>query len=683
MSANYTTNTLLQQHGQHLLDAGYEIVPIVAGLKHPNCPNWQRMKPDVEQWASEEKYTGAGVKTKRTPAVDVDIRNKAINKKMVKFTQALLGNTVIRIGDAPKSLLFYRTDTPFKKLTSNLYESKDGDEHRIEILANGQQAVAYHIHPDTEQPYYYPESELTDVPVSDLPTITAEQAVEIIEYFESIVPKSWTCISPGSGRGQLNTKKGTAENLPEWTALSGEDKDEELGKMLTVLVGDHCDDRDSWKDIVAACKRSGAPNAKTICRQWSETSKEKFDEVSFSSVWSSYGEASAGDIMIGTLIHAAKQEGYMEPWNPDNWEALAKASEGLPTEMSEFFTSTLAPIDHTDDELDIMEVFSHLIVTAEDVAKIGKERYVIKGLIIQGHICIIVGEPGSGKTALIAGLAPEMIRNGYKVLYFNLDCGGVELKRHQIEAEQAGYVVISPDLKQSSPDEVVKLLKKMAGSKTDLSDTVVVMDTLKKFVDLMSKSDVKNLMATLRMLTTRGCTIIPLGHCNKGRDKDGNLIYEGVGDVKNDTDELQFLEYNKQCDGQTITTYHDPQYGGKTRGEIEQQSFHLDLDTRKLTRLDEVVDTRQGSQEVRAVHKVDPLDEIKTLILDAIDEGGGEETQTAIVEYCTERGVSQNKVREALNLACSGNNPKNYLARKRGEKNSWIYRQHKKQPFWL
>ncbi len=27
----------------------------------------------------------------------------------------------------------------------------------------------------------------------------------------------------------------------------------------------------------------------------------------------------------------------MEPWNPDNWEALAKASEGLPTEVSELF----------------------------------------------------------------------------------------------------------------------------------------------------------------------------------------------------------------------------------------------------------------------------------------------------------------------------------------------------------
>ena len=62
-----------------------------------------------------------------------------------------------------------------------------------------------------------------------------------------------------------------------------------------------------------------------------------------------------------------------------------------------------------------------------------------------------------------------------------------------------------------------------------------------------------------------------LAHCNKYRDHDDNLVYEGTGDVKSDTDELLFMEFEKHDHGQTMSIYPD-----KTRGEIHKLTFEMD-----------------------------------------------------------------------------------------------------------
>ena len=68
--------------------------------------------------------------------------------RIAELARERLGETTaLRIGRAPKRLLVYRTEAPFKgfKLSP------------IEILCDGQQFVAYHIHPDTGRPYEWPE----------------------------------------------------------------------------------------------------------------------------------------------------------------------------------------------------------------------------------------------------------------------------------------------------------------------------------------------------------------------------------------------------------------------------------------------------------------------------------------------------------------------------------------------
>ena len=61
----------------------------------------------------------------------------------------------------------------------------DADVYRVEILADGQQWVAYHIHPDTGRPYHWPDG---DLPArDDLPEITEASAKHFIERAEAAI----------------------------------------------------------------------------------------------------------------------------------------------------------------------------------------------------------------------------------------------------------------------------------------------------------------------------------------------------------------------------------------------------------------------------------------------------------------------------------------------------------------
>lgn len=75
--------------------------------------------------------------------------------------------------------------------------------------------------------------------------------------------------------------------------LSPEDKDACLAAMLhipaVIALADTPDDAPSpnWRTVVAACARSGAPNAKTYCRDWAATSG-LYDPDDFEKRWGSY-----------------------------------------------------------------------------------------------------------------------------------------------------------------------------------------------------------------------------------------------------------------------------------------------------------------------------------------------------------------------------------------------------------
>src|SRR5262249_31941439 len=121
----------------------------------------------IEFWA--KIWPGAcstGVLTQRAPALDLDLLSEAPARACENYVFEQYedrGHLLSRVGKPPKRAIPFRTDEPFKKFAVNLI-APNGNNEKIEFLADGQQVVVDGIHPETRQPYRWHGGEPGAVP---------------------------------------------------------------------------------------------------------------------------------------------------------------------------------------------------------------------------------------------------------------------------------------------------------------------------------------------------------------------------------------------------------------------------------------------------------------------------------------------------------------------------------------
>jgi hypothetical protein len=253
--------------GEKLRVKGYDPVPIKPGFKYPPDKAWQ--KKDYSKAKAKYKGYGVGIRTAKTPAVDIDVYDPEVVKMMVEFTKDLLGDSVERVGQPPKVAMIYRAELPFKKVTSSWFIDGDGNDCRIEILGDGQQIVAHHIHPDTNLPYTWNG----DLPAVDqLPVITLEHARAICEHFDHLAETvlGWELKTKGSKGGNGIDQDNPFIDLPTKTDVT---RPEMVALLEQLDPGLHNDD---WIRVLMAVQSTGEPWAKEVAKEWSAGSS-KYD----------------------------------------------------------------------------------------------------------------------------------------------------------------------------------------------------------------------------------------------------------------------------------------------------------------------------------------------------------------------------------------------------------------------
>lgn len=211
--------TFFQKQGRALLGNGYLIVPIKPGHKRPALSSWQHARLGASDLSS---YPGHGVGVlcgqgaHPIAAIDIDTTNDVLAQQFVDWCQSNLGVTCERVGKAPKILLPYRAaDAGWSKALSDAFSvewvqgpdgrwysegwkeierngkrvlTSTGQIHRVEILGNGQQFVAYHIHPDTGAPYEWVDllGGLEHMRADELPVLTEKQVREALVVFNEM-----------------------------------------------------------------------------------------------------------------------------------------------------------------------------------------------------------------------------------------------------------------------------------------------------------------------------------------------------------------------------------------------------------------------------------------------------------------------------------------------------------------
>jgi hypothetical protein len=172
-------------------------VNVTSAGKRPIIEGWQTRclgadEPAIREWSLNRAGTNTGVLCGDVVAVDIDVLDPELSEYLIARCKAHLGaSSLLRIGRDPKTLFCYRVAVPIKKLqTPDLYFGGVTDRERkakVEVLAEGQQFVAFGVHPETRAPYRWPERSPLDTPAGDLPLIDLQTLQAFVAEAEQII----------------------------------------------------------------------------------------------------------------------------------------------------------------------------------------------------------------------------------------------------------------------------------------------------------------------------------------------------------------------------------------------------------------------------------------------------------------------------------------------------------------
>lgn len=296
----------MEEFGVKIAENGYEVIPIIPGEKRPAGEKWQKFdgSPDgVQDYLADGKGAyGIGIKSRRTPGVDMDLLDEEILAEVKEIVREIAGESPLkRIGFAPKELWTYRTDEPFPKVDTGEWLDKQGRKGKVEILGDGQQFVAAHIHPDTGKPYQWLDGKsVLNTKAKDLPTLSHEQAKEIKErVLQVFLGHGWT----KKTKNAITRLTNPLDDDDPFSAYRPKVQisDEELERKL-FLIEDNAD-HDTWFQIGMALfhQYDGGQYGFDLWDRWSQ-SAVNYDREALEKRWPTFNNRDKAHIPITCRI---------------------------------------------------------------------------------------------------------------------------------------------------------------------------------------------------------------------------------------------------------------------------------------------------------------------------------------------------------------------------------------------
>lgn len=274
-----------------LFKLGYEVIPIAKGEKRPGFDGWQEVAITPQQitaWCKEFPNGNVGIRTKHTPAIDIDV----LDEKMAAACEAIADlhfhSRCTRVGMEPKRLLAFRTDTPFRKIVLKLVDPS-GVKHKVEVLGEGQQFVAFGIHPDTKQPYTWTSFEdLTEVPRDKLPLLTPQIVDDYFDQVEIAAKKMGWSVVPRQRGAALAASSDDDNALVSYSPPAEGVTIESMAEMLKVVPNP--EEHDHWLQVIMALHHQfdGSPEALELAHEWSAQAGN-YDREALDYRWRSFG----------------------------------------------------------------------------------------------------------------------------------------------------------------------------------------------------------------------------------------------------------------------------------------------------------------------------------------------------------------------------------------------------------
>ena len=244
-----------------------------------------------------------------------------------------------------------------------------------------------------------------------------------------------------------------------------------------------------------------------------------------------------------------------------------------------------------------------------------------------GQATVWYAPPNSGKTLIALALLLEAVRAGHvlagNAYYLNADDNGNGIAEKARLLDDAGVHTLIPGENGFEPSMLANRLDEMA-AEDRCRGVVIILDTVKKFADLMDKRHTAAFAGSVRRFTQKGGTCLSLAHTRKNPNANGKAVYGGTTDLLEDSDAVYLLSEAVDVDstGEKVVKFESKKRRGG--GAEEAYAFAANpISYDELLASVRLVDADQMERITASARQADDqtiVDMVRTCLADGINK---------------------------------------------------------------
>jgi hypothetical protein len=374
----------------------------------------------------------------------------------------------------------------------------------------------------------------------------------------------------------------------------------------------------AWLQVLMAIhhETGGSDEGLELADEWSSKGGSYDGIRSIEQKWASFNAGSSTPVTMASLVAIVNAQGL------DSCALCAEADD--PFESCEMEVLSAPAQVATAKRAAVSLLDYSLQGKLEEVRKYAVDATPLLGsLALKGQFTVFFADANVGKTLvmlrlLVDAIQAERIRAG-KVIYVNLDDGANGLLEKGEIAEEFGFHEVAVGYQGFTMEKFFESVKAMTENK-EASGTLLILDTLKKFTDVMNKTQCVAFGELIRGYTAVGGTVLALGHTNKNPDSRGKPVPSGTADITQDAD-CTFTMQVEVKGGERVVTFENKKKRGSVPDRaqfayaVKPQSYRELLDTVHELTVDD------AANEFQAVPQENPEDRMIRAFQEVIDDG--------------------------------------------------------------
>jgi hypothetical protein len=327
---------------------------------------------------------------------------------------------------------------------------------------------------------------------------------------------------------------------------------------------------DDWTHVQMAAYHDtgGSDEAFEIVNAWSSQGHKYCGEEELRSKWNSFGDYTGTPVTIRTLIKMLADRGI-------HWIDVCDAVEPqfVRCEYKVIHPNDQSPIppSEPDNPLNRYSLKGKLQQLEKEAVN---QVFILMYIALMGQITVFYAAPNTGKTLITLWLLIQAIKLGKvdpsKIYYINVDDSQAGLVEKLRLAEEHDFHTITEGRSDFRTNDLLDILTDLIVNGQS-KGVVIILDTLKKFTDLMDKRRSTEFSKVIRRFVMQGGTCIALAHTNKNLGRDGKPVYAGTSDIIEDADCAYTLQVVSDADArERVVAFVNI----KRRGNVNQRAAY-------------------------------------------------------------------------------------------------------------